>query len=186
MGIAFGSARAEDTGRARAQFEAGRALYRVGNYKDALRAFQLGYEHAPLPLFHINIGQCQRKLRDPVEAKRAYERFLKEAPADAPERAQVQEIVRDLEREIAALPPAPPPAPAPAPVVAQPAAPAVAVVATPEPPPHGKKTSFIRRHWWIIPVTVVVVGAAVTTGAVLGTQGGRTGCNDPGVLGCLP
>jgi tetratricopeptide (TPR) repeat protein len=118
--------------RARTHFEAGSALYRVGNYTDALREFQLGYKLAPRPRFLLNIGQCHRKLDDLPQARAALQRFLDEAPPDAAERGQVKELLADVEREIAARPPKP--APAPEPVVATPPpAPVAMVVAAPAP-----------------------------------------------------
>jgi tetratricopeptide (TPR) repeat protein len=180
-------ARAEDdpVQKARTHFEAGSALYRVGNYPDALREFQLGYKLAPRPRFLLNIGQCHRKLDDLPQARAALQRFLDEAPADAPERMQVKELLADVEREIATRPPKPPPAPepvvAPPPPVAAPQP--VAITAAAPPPP--KKKSAVRHLAWIIPVSVVVVGAAVL-GGVLGSQPSRTGCGDTGVIGCIP
>jgi tetratricopeptide (TPR) repeat protein len=166
--------------RARTHFEAGSALYRVGNYNDALREFQLGYQLAPRPRFLLNIGQCHRKLDDLPQARAALQRFLDEAPADAAERGQVKELLADVEREIASRPPKP--APTPEPVIAAPTPAPVTVVVTAPPP---KKKSAVRHLAWIIPVSAVVIGAVVV-GAVLGSQPSRTGCSDPGVIGCLP
>jgi tetratricopeptide (TPR) repeat protein len=164
---------------ARTHFEAGRALYRVGNYPDALREFQLGYKLSPRPLFLINIGQCHRKLDDLPRAREAYQRFLDEAPADAPERAQVRDLLADVDREIALRPPKPPPPPP----TAEP--PPAAVVVAPPPPPPEKKRSRAIHLAWIVPLGAVVITAAVL-GGVLGSAPSRVGCGDPGVIGCVP
>ncbi len=169
--------------RARTHFEAGRALYRVGNYAEALRQFQAGYQLAPRPLFLLNIGQCHRKLDDLPQARTALQRFLDEAPADAPERAQVRELLADVEREISTRPPKPEPRPEPAPPSLVQPAPAAAVSVRAA--PAARKKSAARHLAWIIPVALVVAGAAVV-GGVLGSAPTRTGCGDSGVIGCIP
>lgn len=169
LALAFGSfARADNAdavARARTHFEAGRALYNLGNYTDAIREFSAGYQLAPRPQFLVNLGQAYRKLGKLEQAREMYRRFLKEAPPDDPDRAQVQQLLQILDGELARrAPPPPPPAPAPVPVAAPTpssshAAPAAALTATA--PPARK--SFLRRNWWIFPV-----GAVVVTGLIVG------------------
>ncbi len=177
--IAAGSAHAQsadDVARSRTHFEAGRALYNLGNYTDAVREFSAGYQNAPKPLFLVNLGQAYRKLNDLEHARDMYKKFLVEAPPTDPDREQVKQILQDLEAQIAARPP---PAPAPEPVVAQPAPAASAVVGTPP-----AKKSFVKKNWWIFPVAgAVLVGVAV--GIYFGVRpASQVDCNGAS-LGCI-
>ncbi|HZS41659.1 MAG TPA: hypothetical protein VFF06_32740 [Polyangia bacterium] len=183
-------ARAEPdpTAQAREHYEAGRALFKIGDYREAMREFALGYELSPKPEFLINVGHCHRRLGQLEQARDQYQRFLRDAPADNKRRHEVELLVAEVERELAAQREVKPPPPVepPRPVVVSPApppaVPAVALVAAPAPPP---KKSFIRRHWWIIPVTAVAVaGIAVGLGVGL-TRGGNNPCSDPSIV-CVP
>jgi hypothetical protein len=166
---------ADAVARARTHFEAGRALYSLGNYNDAIREFSAGYYMVPKPQFLVNLGQCYRKLNDLAKAKEMYNKFLAEAPADDPDREQVKQILVDLDAQIAAAPPKPiEPAP-----TAQPAPTAAAV--TSEAPP---RKSWIKRNWWIIPVGVIVVGAGLGVGLGLGLQPKQVDCGAAS-LGCI-
>jgi tetratricopeptide (TPR) repeat protein len=149
-------ARADDAkDRALTHFRAGEALYKLGNYTDAIREFAAGYELAPEPGFVVNLGQAYRKLGDLDKAREMYKKFLAEAKADDPARPGVLRVLDEIDREIAARPPkvTPPPKEEPPPQVTEPEkAPATQVEAK----------SGIRRFWWIIPVVAAVLaGAAV-------------------------
>jgi tetratricopeptide (TPR) repeat protein len=176
-----GSALADkyDEQRAKMHYQAGKTLYGLGNYSDALRELLLGYSLVQKPQFLLNIGQCYRKLGEPAKAKEMYERYLRDTPPDDRTRPQVEALLREIERQIAAqtpppapapvtppptTPPAPPPPPTtPPPVVAAPepspapavveaaASPAPAAAVVENPPPSKPK----RRAWWAIPVAVV-------------------------------
>ena len=156
--------------RARAHFEIGRGLYKLGSYNDAIREFAAGYLLAPRPGFLLNLAQSHRRLNHISEAKTFCERFLAEAPADEPGREQATALLAEIEREEAltpkppaeapALPPtaplptaAPPTAPPPPSLVAPPAS---AVASAPRP----------RSRRWIWPV--VAVGAAAVAATVAG------------------
>jgi tetratricopeptide (TPR) repeat protein len=190
---AVARAEPDSTAQAREHYEAGRALFKIGDYREAMREFALGYELSPKPEFLINVGHCHRRLGQLEQARDQYQRFLRDAPADHKRRHEVEVLVGDVEHELAARdarpappPVAPPPASAPlsAPVVAPPPAAAAtpAVTLTAAPPP---KKSFIRRHWWIIPVaTVAAAGLAVGLGVGL-TRSGNNPCADPSIV-CVP
>jgi tetratricopeptide (TPR) repeat protein len=164
--------------RARTHFEAGRALYQLGNYTEALREFAAGYQLAPRPQFLLNLGQCYRKLDDPGKAREMYQRYLHDAPASDPERLQAQQILGEIDKQLAEHPSGsapPPPSPstgAPPPPVVAPSSSTVGVPAsltlTQTPPPPRK--SWIKRNWWIIPVGAVVVGVGVGLGVYYGTR----------------
>jgi tetratricopeptide (TPR) repeat protein len=161
-------ARADDerTVRAKARFEAGRALYSLGDYEAALREFAAGYQQVPRPQFLINLGQTYRKLERFDKAREMYEKFLAEASPDDPNRPAVAKILDELREEAARRKPEPPlpspltPTPTPTPPPAPPA-PAPLVVA-PAPSPPARHRFDKRQLGWIIPVAVVVAaGAAV-------------------------
>ena len=174
MLVCAGAAQAQNddqTARARTHFEAGRALYQLGNFTEALREFAAGYQLVPKPQFLLNLGQCYRKLDDLQKAREMYQRYLHDAPATDPERPQAQQILAEIDQQIAdrQAPPTPPP------VVASPSTsapqPAAATLTATAPPP---RKSWIKRNWWIIPVGAVVVGAAVGTGVYFGTRSAST------------
>ena len=191
--------------KSKAHFEAGRALYRIGSYSEALREFQAGYELAPRPQFLVNIGQAYRKLGEASRAKESFEKYLAAAPADSLERPQIERLVAELTREIAASSPprtpAPPPqtappaepAPsgAPAPAMASPqepapqptAAPAVTSSVLTQAPPPARKKSFIARHWWIVPVAAVVA-AGLAVGIYYAARPTTVQCGDSNVILC--
>ena len=92
-------AQSDDTvARARTHFEAGRALYQLGNYDEALREFAAGYQLAPRPQFLLNLGQCYRKLDDLQKARAMYQRYLHDAPSSDAERDQAQQILAEIDR----------------------------------------------------------------------------------------
>jgi tetratricopeptide (TPR) repeat protein len=171
------AARADDdrVTRARSHFEAGRALYSLGNYGDALREFTAGYQLVERPEFLLNIGQTFRRLGDLEKARANYVEFLARAPAADPMRTQAQEILVELEREIASRPAAPPPRAPPS------EPPRANVVAPPAPAPAVAKRPSAARHLaWIVPL-VVVLAAGAAVAIVLAAQPHV----DCGGLGCV-
>src|SRR5207245_1911554 len=98
------SSSGDDLARARTHFEAGRALHKPGNYTEALREFAAGYQLAPRPAFLLNLGQCYRMLDDLGKAREMYQRYLREAPAGDPERAQAQQVLVEIDKQIAERP----------------------------------------------------------------------------------
>jgi tetratricopeptide (TPR) repeat protein len=169
----------EDLRRARAYFEAGRALYSLGRYDDALKEFTAGYQLAPRPLFLINLGQSYRRLGRNDEAIAMYRRFMAEAPPNDPNRAEVERVVAELTN----APAAPPQSPAVVPRATAPAAPqerAPAVVAA---APTPGRPAFARRHWWIFPLAGVVV-AGLAVGIYFAARPAGLNCGAAG-LGCV-
>ncbi|HEX4458678.1 MAG TPA: tetratricopeptide repeat protein [Polyangia bacterium] len=164
----------DDLARAKTHYEAGHALYNLGNYTEAQREFAAGYQLVPRPGFLLNLGQCARKLGDLRRAKEMYQRFLSAIPDKDPERGDATQVLAELDRQIAEQPVVTPtPLPEPKPAIAHPVAPeAIAVtpalsVETSAPPP---RKSWIKRNWWVIPVGAVVVGAGVGLGVYFGTK----------------
>ncbi len=141
--------------QARAHSEAGRALYTLGRYDEALREFDAGYALSHNARFLVNIGQSQRALGREEDARDTYRRYLAEVPPDDPLRREVARIVAELDARIAAKPVTPAP-PSVVPTAVAQAAP---------PPPR----SFVRRHWWIFPVSAAVL-AGVAVGIYFGVR----------------
>lgn len=194
-----GSARAQtqdQIARAKTHFEAGRALYNLGNYSDAVREFLAGYELVPRREFLLNIAQTYRKLRNFARARAMYEKYLAEAPADDPRRDSVRKNLAEV-TELAAREPAPTPTandPGTAGSGASdgtqstagstPSADASATVAAGQ-DAQPQRESFVKRHKWFVPVVVgvVVVGVGLGVGLGLGLkpdpcEGNTIGCLD--------
>ena len=90
-------AHADNKATARAHYETATRLYDVGEYEKALAEFKSAYVAKDDPAFLFNIGQCYRKLGQEAEALNFFRRYLKKAPADDPNRAQVEARYRDTE-----------------------------------------------------------------------------------------
>lgn len=82
--------------QARVVFKEGVALAKAGKKREALARFQTAYQTFPAPLILLNVGAMHRDLGEPVEAARAYQRFLDDPtrPADR---------VKEAETALAAL-----------------------------------------------------------------------------------
>jgi tetratricopeptide (TPR) repeat protein len=95
-----GAARAEteeERERARKFFKAGKELYELGQYEEARKQFQAGYDIVPTPLFLFNLGQCLRAVGDRRGALDYYRRFVAVAK-DSRERQLAIEFIGDLEK----------------------------------------------------------------------------------------
>jgi tetratricopeptide (TPR) repeat protein len=148
--------------RSRAHFEAGDGLYKVGNYRDAIREFAAGYALSPRPAFLINMAQSHRKLGELPKARELLQRFLAEAPPDDPTRERVTGLIGELDKAIAE---APPPPTAPTPVVVAPPPPAIVVEPLPPPRPVWKKPAL-----WVGLAVAIVVAAGAAVAIVYLTQ----------------
>src|SRR5690242_7490922 len=144
-----GAAHADDKGLARESYSAGKRHYDLGEYPEALAAFEKAYLNYEEPVFLYNIALCYRQLGDRQAAIRSYRTFLDNWPK-APNRASVEHSIALLEQEIAreanpapkpavaAAPATPPPSTAPAPkpaATAQKPATTTTPAATPSPSP---------------------------------------------------
>jgi hypothetical protein len=108
----------------------------------------------------VNLGQAYRKAGNLPRAKEMFEKFLRDAPPNDPDRKQVRGILDEIDDQMLDQPVRPPPAPAPPPVVSPaPIAPRGVVALA----PPVRRRSFMARHWWIVPVSAVVV-AGVSVG----------------------
>jgi tetratricopeptide (TPR) repeat protein len=186
--LVSGAARAQssdDLARAKTHYEAGHALYNLGNFTEAQREFAAGYQLVPRPGFLLNLGQCARKLGNLERAQEMYQRFLQAARPDDPQRAEATQVLAELDKQIAERPAAVAVAPEPQPpatTVGAPTAPAVAPAAltlTAAPP---RRKSWIKRNWWVVPVAAVVVAGGVGLGIYFGTR--PAGACKSGDLAC--
>jgi tetratricopeptide (TPR) repeat protein len=66
---------------AKAQIATAHACAKAGDFECALKGYQKAYEYEPHPLLLFNIASMRRKMGQYAEAQRAYQAFLKEAPA---------------------------------------------------------------------------------------------------------
>jgi tetratricopeptide (TPR) repeat protein len=162
--------------QAKTHFEAGRALYQLGRYDDAVREFTAGHQLVPRPQFLLNLGQCYRKLDDLEAARDMYRRFLAEVAVDDPQRPEAEEVLQVIERGLAngeGHPHRVEPIASPGTEGGS-----AALLAVHHDAP---RKSFLRRNWWIIPTSAVVVGVAVGLGVYYGT---RPSCSNDS-LGCF-
>ena len=173
----------DDEERARGHYEIGLGLYRLGDYRGALKEFAAGYELAHKPGFLLNLGQTYRKLGELREARDYYRQFLAQVRGDDPARPQAEKVLAEIEEAIRAAPrpvepprhPAPPLAPAPAPIPAPaPTAPAAPVVTPPpaqvEPTPIVHAAAPPHKAHRGLRIAGIVVGVAG-----LGLVGGGIG-----------
>jgi hypothetical protein len=84
-----------DVEQARADFERGAALYRAGDFRAALAAFEAAQARAPAPQALFNIARCQERLGQLADAVDSYTAYLAAAP-EAPDRAAVTARVQEL------------------------------------------------------------------------------------------
>jgi hypothetical protein len=84
-----------DVEQARADFERGAALYRAGDFRAALAAFESAQALAPAPQALFNIARCQERLGQLADAVDSYTAYLAAAP-DAPDRAAVTARIDEL------------------------------------------------------------------------------------------
>ena len=100
LALAFSyPAHADDKATARAHYETATRLYDVGEYEKALAEFKAAYVAKDDPAFLFNIGQCYRELGQEADALKFFRRYLKKAPPDDPNRAQVEARYRDTEAD---------------------------------------------------------------------------------------
>jgi tetratricopeptide (TPR) repeat protein len=136
----------DDEERARAHYEIGLGLYRLGKYEEALREFADGYELARKPGFLLNLGQTYRKLGELREARQMYRRFLAEVRPGDPARPQAERVLAEIEQALRTAPPSRPAPPTPPPDVAPPATSASpAPIASPAPSAPSTSAHAIGR-----------------------------------------
>jgi hypothetical protein len=85
--------------QARAHYESAQKLYDEGQYDEAIAEYREAYRLKPHPNTIYNIAQAYERLLDYAQSVEWFERYLKEAPPDAPFRTIVANrlrLLRDL------------------------------------------------------------------------------------------
>lgn len=158
--------------RARAHFEAGRALHRLGRFAEAAAEFEASYNLTPRPEMLMNIGTAHWRAGNLRQAAAAYRHFLDEAPAADPARRQAEQSLAELGFVLTVLPAPPEPAPTPPPpiktgasettVASSPASPCALDLAPP--PPRSRRRTVL----WSTGAAAVVAGVTLALGLGLG------------------
>jgi tetratricopeptide (TPR) repeat protein len=186
--VLIASAEPDVVKRAQTHFRAGKTLYDLGQYTDAIREFAAGYALVPKPEFLLNLGQAYRRAHDLPQAREMFLKYLEKAPPNAPERGQVRDTLKEIDDELEKSPPPPPPPgdrPAePAPEAKLTPAPPAATEAPPAAPELTESPSPARHLVWAVPLAVVVIAAAAV-GVWAATRGPPDACAGATGLGCL-
>jgi tetratricopeptide (TPR) repeat protein len=93
------SATPGDVEQARAEFDRGAALYRTGDFRGALAAFEAAQAHRPAPEALFNIARCQERLGQLADAVETYRAYLQATPS-APDRQSVAAHIGELEARL--------------------------------------------------------------------------------------
>jgi hypothetical protein len=103
LGQQTGPAGAARVAEARDHFNRGLQHFKDGGLEAALAEFLRAYELAPSYRLHFNVAQVHYELRNYVEAKRSFQRYLAEADAELPSdrRALVEAELQKLDRLVA-------------------------------------------------------------------------------------
>jgi hypothetical protein len=187
--------------RAQAHLEQARVAYNLGQFEEALRAYEAAYRVVPLPALLFNIAQCHRQRGDCQQALFFFDGYLREANPGAQQRALVDELVSECKASVkaaaakAATPaPTPPittkptPKAAPAPEAAP--TPAAAPVRLPPPPPPpapalapavtatgplpevSTEAPVYQRWWFWVAIGAGVAAAGAGAAVALSSKGG--------------
>jgi hypothetical protein len=92
-----------DQEAARTLFREGLAAHEAHDYAQALAKFRAAYRRWKNPKILANIGTEAWELGHYAVAANAYDRFLAEAPADAPDRADVEKALREVLPKVGTL-----------------------------------------------------------------------------------
>jgi tetratricopeptide (TPR) repeat protein len=98
------AANAQSKAKAQELLTEGSALYEKGDYAEALEKFKQAFATYDSPKLLFNIGQANRDLGRPVEARAAFEQFLIGAHDAAPETIEdAKKSVDELEKKLGRL-----------------------------------------------------------------------------------
>jgi tetratricopeptide (TPR) repeat protein len=169
-GVDAASAAQSHTARATAEFN-------LGRYAEAAKEFENAYRLVPVPDLLFNLGQSYRLGGKLDKALTAYKSFLRTAPTDSPQRAQVERHVVELDERLAPLP-----APrTPAPGRAAPARASVPARTAPPSPTRNLRPTIVAAGITAALATGAVVaglGAGARYADLQGTCGKAPGCTE--------
>ncbi len=98
------AAKAPDPAKAKELFNAGKKLYDLGKYGEAVVKFEEAYQARPHPVIFFNIGKCYELMGESGKgetgkALRAYRDYLRALP-DASDKVAVGDSIANLERKL--------------------------------------------------------------------------------------
>lgn len=100
-------AQEEDRERAQQEMQEGGVAFEAGNYKEALRHFQLASQYAPDASGPWRwMGRTHHLLGNYAEAKAAYEEYLRRKPG-APDTGEIKGYLAEVEKKLKENPPKP-------------------------------------------------------------------------------
>jgi len=93
------------TGKAKAEYEAGRILYRNNDYANAIIKFERSYELSREPRLLLNVALCQKNLKRYARMLATLEKLLRDAGPQltAQERTQVTELIEAVQPFVSRL-----------------------------------------------------------------------------------
>lgn len=102
-GVASAQPQEKPERRAAREFREGQKAYDAGDYRRAAAAFELAYAAKPHYDSLWNAARSWQKAGDDLKAANLLERYLKEAPVDAPDRDSANTMLNDLAKRVARL-----------------------------------------------------------------------------------
>jgi hypothetical protein len=97
----FGASASAESGKARAIASEGQRLFKRGQYRAAVEAFERAYQLKPHYLIQCNIARCYEMTGDLQEARERYRRCLDEGADKFPNASRVRAALAQVERRIA-------------------------------------------------------------------------------------
>lgn len=81
-------------------FRDGNAAYQLGNFAEALRAYEEAWKAEPAPLLHWNLGQCHRQLGHWKEALWQFDRYVASGLATPEDRKLLDQLVPEMKQKL--------------------------------------------------------------------------------------
>ena len=100
LALTMGVASADPKQEARKHVETADVQYKLGQFDKALAEYSAAYELYAVPALLFNIGQCHKNLKNYEQALFFYRGFLRDSPADAPNRNVVEDLIRETQADL--------------------------------------------------------------------------------------
>jgi len=168
---------AENPALAKKLFKQAQKRFAARDYRRALALYQRALAAKALPGFHLNIGQCYRKLRNCSKAVEHYRLYLAQTTS-AKHREDVEKLIEACDKELGkgTLPDPTPPAAPVREVEEQPPLvrrPALRPEPEPAPPPTSRRRLGPAYFWTGVAVTAALLATGTVTGALALTKSSR-------------